>query len=74
MTKFRKIELNIQRANGYGQYYLSATYKGKFIKVPTTNSECFDWLNDDSNKIKHREAKQYAYRTIVTAYNNKLNQ
>jgi hypothetical protein len=70
MAKFRKVELSISRANGYGQYYLSANYKGKQIKVHTTNSECFDWLNDDSNKEKHLEAKQYAYRTIVNAYKN----
>ena len=70
MAKFRKVELSISRANGYGQYYLTANYKGKQIKVHTTNSECFDWLNDDSNKEKHPEAKQYAYRTIVNAYEN----
>lgn len=68
MTKFRKVELNISRAGGYGQYYLYANYKGKQIKVHTTNSECFDWLNDNSNKKKHLEAKRYAYRTIVNAY------
>jgi hypothetical protein len=69
MAKFRKVELSISRANG-GQYYLTANYKGKQIKVHTTNSECFDWLNDDSNKEKHLEAKQYAYKTIVNAYEN----
>lgn len=68
MAKFRKVELSISRANGYGQYYLTANYKGKQIKVHTANSECFDWLNDDSNKEKHLKAKQYAYRTIVNAY------
>lgn len=71
MAKFRKIELSISKANGYGQYYLNANYKGKQINVHTTNSECFDWLNDDSNKEMHLEAKQYAYRTIVNAYENK---
>jgi len=68
MATFRKVELNISRANGYGQYYLTAKYKGKEIKVHTTNSECFDWLNDESNKIKHQEAKKYGYNTIVNAY------
>jgi len=68
MAKFRKVELRISRATGYGQYYLIANYKGKQIEVHTTDSECFDWLNDDSNKEKHLEAKQYAYRTIVNAY------
>lgn len=69
MATFRKIELKIQRANGYGQYHITATYKGKLIKVHTTNSECFDWLNDDSNPAKHKEAKRYAYNAVVNAYN-----
>jgi len=68
MAKFRKVELNIGRGNGYGQYYILANYKGKKIEVHTTNSECFDYLNDDSNKQKHQEAKQYAYRMVVQTH------
>jgi hypothetical protein len=68
MVTFRKVKLSIARANGYGHYCLSAYYKGKQIEVSTTNSECFDWLNDDSNKEKHLEAKRYAYTNIVNAY------
>lgn len=68
MAKFRKVELTISRANGYGRYCISANYKGKHIEVHTTNSECFDWLHDDSNKHKHTAAKRYAYRKIVNAY------
>lgn len=70
MANFKKIELSIGRGNGYGQYYILANYKNKTIEVHTTNSECFDWLNDDSNKQKHKEAKQYAYRMIVETYKN----
>jgi hypothetical protein len=70
MTTFRKVELNISLAPGYGKYYITATYKGEAIKVDTTNSECFDWLNDASNKVKHQAAKKYAYNTIVNAYKN----
>jgi hypothetical protein len=70
MANFRKIELNIARGNGYGQYYILANYKGKKIEVHTTDSECFDWLNDDSNKKKHLEAKRYAYYMVVESYKN----
>lgn len=70
MATFRKVELNITRANGYGQYYIIANYKGKEIKVHTTNSKCFDWLNDHNNKEMHQEAKKYAYRAVVNAYEN----
>ena len=70
MATFRKVNLEIRKANGYGQYIISATYKGKDLEVHTTDSECYDWLDDDSNKQKHQEAKRYAYSKIVTAYNN----
>ena len=72
MATFRKIELSISRGNGYGQYVVTATYKGKIIKAHTTDSECFDWLEDDSNKTKHQEAKRHAYTKIVTTYKNLL--
>jgi len=70
MAKFRKTELFIRRGNGYGQYVIHATYKGRELKVHTTNSECYDWLEDDSNKIKHKEAKRYAYSAVINASKN----
>ena len=70
MTAFRKVRLKIARGNGYGQYIVSAIYKGKQVSAHTTDSETFDWLNDDSDKAKHQEAKRYAYSLIVNAFNN----
>lgn len=71
MAKFRKINLSIKRLNGYGQYQIEANYRGKNISVHTTNSECFDWLDDDSNKELHLQAKKYAYNRVVLAYQNR---
>ena len=68
-AKFRKVEITMTRAHGYGQYYIYANYRGKQIKVHSTDSEAFDYLDDDSNKEKHLEAKRYCYREIVRAYN-----
>jgi len=70
MTTFRKVKLEIRRGSGYGQYIITATYRGKQVKAHTTDSECYDWLNDDSNKELHQEAKKHAYHKIVTAYEN----
>lgn len=70
MATFRKVNLEIKKASGYGQYYILATYKGKDIEVQTTDSECYDWLDDDSNKEKHQAAKRHAYNKVVDAYNN----
>ena len=68
MAKFRKVELEIGRGNGYGQYIIYAKYRGKDIKAHTTDSEAFDWLNDDSNKEKHLQAKKHCYYKIVNEF------
>lgn len=70
MATFRKVQIEIKRKSGYGQYEVSAMYKGKLIKAHTTDSEMFDWLDDDSNKIKHQEAKQRAYSLIRRTFEN----
>lgn len=70
MATFRKVNLEISKTNGYGQYIIKANYKGEQVKAHTTDSECFDWLNDDSDKEKHQEAKRHAYNKIVEAYAN----
>ena len=69
MATFRKVKLSIGKLSGYGQYEVSAKYRGKQIYAHTTDSECYDWLNDDSNKYQHQQAKKHAYGKIVDAYN-----
>lgn len=68
MATFRKVKFEMARGNGYGQYYILATYRGKSIKVHTTDSEAWDYLNDDSSK--GIDARRYCYNKIVEAYNN----
>lgn len=70
MATFRKVNFTMRRGNGYGQYIIEAHYRGKDIKVHTTDSEAWDWINDDSNKEKHQEALRHCYYKIVEAYEN----
>jgi len=70
MANFRKVSFEMKRCNGYGQYLIEATYKGKILTVHTTNSEAWDYINDISNKEKHNEALRYCYYQIVNAYEN----
>ena len=70
MAKFRKVEFNMSRGNGYGQYLIHAKYKGKDVVAHTTDSEAWDYLNDDSNREKHNDAKRHCYYKIVNAYND----
>lgn len=71
MISFRKVKMSISKGNCYGQYFVTAHYKGKDITAHTTDSEAYDYLYDDSNKAKHLEAKQHCYYKIVEQY--KLN-
>jgi len=66
MATFRKIELKIKKTN-HGRYLLTAKYKGREVKTTISDSECYDWLEDSSDKKKHQEAKRYAYKAIVSA-------
>lgn len=70
MAKFRKVKFYMSRGNGYGQYLIHAKYKGKDLVIPTTDSKAWDYINDDSNKEKHMNAKRHCYYKIVDAYNN----
>lgn len=71
MAQFRKVKFEMGRGNGYGQYFIIGTYKGKEISVHTTNSEAFDWINDDSNKEMNLSAKRFCYNQIIYAAKNK---
>ncbi len=65
--KFRKVNFSMTRGNGYGQYVISSTYKGQEVTAHTTDSEAWDWLDDDSDKEKHNDARRHCYNKIVNA-------
>lgn len=60
------------RSGSYGQYYITACYRGMDIKVHTTDSEVWDWFNDEGNtkeeKALHRQSLRYCYSKIVAEY------
>ena len=62
---FRRVEFTMEHAGSYGHYYINANYRGKEIRVTTTDSEAWDWLDDDSEKEKHQAARRHCYRKIV---------
>lgn len=60
-------------AGRYGHFYLDGVVNGEKIRVVTTDSEAFDWYNDDSNEEKHLKAVQYCKSQLIEAYQNKFN-
>lgn len=67
---FYRVAFTMERAGYYGHYVINANYRGKEIRVITTNSEAWDWLDDDSDKEKHQAARRACYFEIKKAYNN----
>lgn len=56
----------------YGHYYLDGIVNGQKIRIVTTNSEAYDWYNDDLNEEKHREALRYCNSQLIEAYERKF--
>lgn len=69
---FRKVKIKIGQSTSYGHYTIQATYRGKHLTALTTNSLAFDYLDDDSIKELHQDAKRHCYNKIVEAYQNSL--
>lgn len=61
---------SIKRGNGYGQYVVTGTINGVEVSAHTTNSEAFDWFDDDSNFEKHVEAVDYVGSLLKRTYKN----
>jgi hypothetical protein len=61
----------MERARGYGHYYIRAFYRGMALKVLTTDSELWDSFTNPECK-NHHEAKRQAYNSIVNEYQNQL--
>jgi hypothetical protein len=61
---------NIKRGNGYGQYIVTGTVNGVEVTAHTTNSEAFDWFDDDSNEEKHIDAIDYVNSLLERTYEN----
>ncbi len=64
MKSFRKVQMEMERAGGYGHYFVRAFYKGKDVKVLTTDSELWDSFRDPYCK-HHRDALRQAYNLIA---------
>jgi hypothetical protein len=61
---------NIKRGNGYGQYIVTGIVNGVDVTAHTTNSEAFDWFDDDSDMDKHQASIDYVDSLLVSTYEN----
>lgn len=70
--KFRKIEMTIARASGFGSYIIEARYRGTFIVTFTADSTVYDNFDSD-NKSDKNEALRHAYYKACAEYEYQKN-
>ena len=71
-SSFRKVNFTLSRTHMYGHYELEATYRGRVVKTITTDSEAWDYLDDDEHPAKMNDARRSCYYKIVAAYQNSI--
>lgn len=58
----------MEAMSGYGHYLIKCFYKKKHVKVVTTQSFIWDYLDDEEFKQLQMEARKACYLLIVCQY------
>ena len=66
--KFRGVEFGIGLTSSRGRYVIEANYKGKKVVAHTTDSEAYDYIDNEDYKEKAKDAARHCYSKIVSAY------
>lgn len=65
---YNNLIFKMEKTNSYGCYLITGRYRGKEIKAFTTDSQAWDWLDDDSDKDKRDAARLHCYVMIRDEY------
>jgi hypothetical protein len=63
-------DITIKRASGYGQYLITGVVNGVEVIARTTDSEAFDYLNDDDYLEKQQQAIEHCTYKLEQAFEN----
>ena len=63
-------EIRIERTKSYGHYRVTGTINGTEVSCITTDSEAFDYLNDDENSDKQAAAQAHCELLLTLTYEN----
>ena len=64
---FKKVSFSIEPGMKYGYYVIRANYYKKSVTVGTSDSELYDWIDDDSDREKNLNARRGCYYLIRCA-------
>jgi hypothetical protein len=62
--------IRIERTRSYGHYRVTGTIEGTEVSCITTNSEAFDYLNDEDYPEKQETAQAHCEMILKLAYEN----
>lgn len=66
----KTIEIRIERTKSYGHYRVTGIVNGIEVSAITTDSEAFDYLNDEDNEYKSAMALAHCKCKLIQAYEN----
>ena len=65
--RFHKVHFTMTSL-GRGQYRIEAEYKGRYVETQSTDSEAYDFLDDESDMERHKDALRHCYNKIREEY------
>ena len=63
-------EISIKRTSRYGHYRINGLVNGTEVSCITTDSEAFDYLNDEEYPDKQEEAEAHCEYKLIETFNN----
>lgn len=63
-------EIKIERTKSYGHYRVTGVVEGTEVSCITTDSEAFDYLNDDDYPEKQAAAQAHCEMILELTYEN----
>jgi len=63
-------EITIKRTSSYGHYRVTGVVEGTEVSCITTNSEAFDYLNDEDYPEKQSAAQEHCEMILELTYEN----
>lgn len=68
---FRNVKFTIRPLAMHGWYVINATYKGMKVRVKTSNSEIYDYVDNDSDRAMRDYARRNCYVLISMEYKHR---
>jgi hypothetical protein len=63
-------EVKIQKGSGYGHYVITGNVNGVNVNVGTTDSEAYDYLNNEDYPEKQQQALEHCEMKLEQAFRN----